>query len=695
MAQSTVGSIRFNPRSNWVSGTSYLVDDVVLYKNNVYVCKVANSSTTVPSLNTSQWDMTGGGTYHAGEWSSGTSYAVGDIVTYTTTPAYNSHYNYVERSTYICTTAGTNQNPATQTSYWKKIASGMGRDKYAFLCGINEGYVPTHTSVWDSYTGHTVGPLDSFGEYKTPGTHLVGNGHIQYVNRRGGLVHLGGNRNYYGGIGLDNNPSIVAGEAQFCHNSWFDGSLPTSPTTAAPKIVQVEGDMYGSCLVLFDNGEVHHSGYNGHGQNGAGVTTNYYNFVQCGYANINRTGATTVLRDKKVIRIASSADGTADTHSCYALVRNSDDSRELYAWGYNGYGQLGQGNTTDYYVPTLVSFDQATNGKIIGVWATGGNYAQCFFLTTQGKMYAMGYNGNGNLGVNDTTNKSSPTLVKNWGTTTTKIKKFNTAGGGNSGSTTSMLVIAANNTLWTWGYNGYGQLGHGHTYNVTYPLEVYTAGYSGVSATVTTANPGTPSGTKLTNVWNAWHYGSQYGSMAVTRGSSDSSNTLYTCGYNGYYQLSVAQATTTNYSTLQTTQMRSGTTVTNVVDVASNTGSSSYTNFAVKRTDGEWYFCGYSNNGGAWAVGTTDTYNQRQQTDPDFISGNYRLKNNLMYAEQNPPAYKSYWKYLPFGYSSNKFAMYINLYNGKVYTSGYGNDNNLYNDYRGHYVNTMTKIKGT
>jgi hypothetical protein len=699
MAQSTLSKLRFNPRDSWVAATSYLVDDIVIYKNKFYICKVSNSSSTVPPLDATNWQNYGGNTFHAGEYAAGTTYAVGDIVTYTITLAYNSHHNYQETDTFICIQAGTGQTPTTQTAFWTKISEGTMRDKFAYLSGINEGYVPTYKTVWDAYAlSTTVGMGDSFAEFKTPGSHLITNAGIQYITKRYTLTGYGRNLVRFLGQGVTGADTVdYPAESQFCHLSWFDGSLPTSPTSQAPRIIQVEGDMYSSALVLFDNGEVHHSGYTGHGQNGDGTTTDWINFIQCGYANINRTGTTTVLRTKKAIRIASSADGTPQTHSCYALIRNADDTRELYAWGYNGYGQLGTGDTVQRLVPTLVSFDQVTNGKIIEIWATAGEYAQMFFLTDQGKMYAMGYNGNSNLGIGDATNRSSPTLVKNWGTgASNKIRKFNTSGGGNSRTTTSFLVVRGDNTLWTWGYNGYGGLGHGHTFNVGIPLEVYTAGYSGVTATVSTAAPQntSPAGTKLTDVWNAWHYGGQFGSLFVTRGASDASNTAYTTGYNGYYQLSVAQASTTNYSTLQTTQIRSGTTLTNVIDIASNQGDSSYTNLAVKRTDGEWYFCG-SKEAAGWASGDTDSRNIRQDRDPDNIASNYRLKNNLMYPHIQSSALRTYWKYYPYGQSTAKSGMYIDLTTGRVYyTTCATTENRFTASHKGGYVTVMAKLKG-
>ena len=705
MATTTLGKLRFNPRDSWITSTAYSADDIVIYKNQFFMARNAVTSSTTPDLDPTNWTEYGGGTYHAGEYAAGTAYAIGDMVTYTRVLPYNAHHNYTETDTYICIQAGTGQTPNTATAYWTKISTGAYRDKWAFLCGINEGYTVGSKTIWDTFaqTSSFVGPGDSFGEFKTPGASLVSNGSTQYITRRYGLVSMGQkpNSDNHDGIGQPGDTNYQMAEAQFTHLSWFDGALPTSPTNQAPRILQVEGDMYANTMVLFDNGEIHRAGYNAQGQNGIGSTTNWAHFVQCGYGNINRTGSTTVLRSKKAIRIAMSADGTTRTASCYALIRNSDDTRELYAWGYNGYGQLGQGNTTDLSVPTLVSFDQTTNGKIMEIWSTGGNYAQMFFLTNQGKMYAMGYNGNSNLGVGDATNRSSPTLVKTWGvTSTTFVKKFNTGGGCNSGSTASYLVIRGDNTLWTWGYNGQGQLGHGHTFSVGIPTQVYTAGYSGVTVATTTATgPGTPSGSAITDCWNAWMNGGNYGHMYVTRGSSDSSNTAYSCGYNGNHALSYGQTGTTDVSILTAVQYRSGTAMTNVEQFASNLGSGSGANVAIKRkTDNDWYFCGYTPSGGAWSTGYTHTHNEDVLADPDAISGNYRLKNNLLYSRILSNTNKTYFKYYPMGHDGLHLGMYVDLTSGKSYYTATNNTgtflNTTFNSSGSPASRIMTKLKG-
>ena len=79
----------------------------------------------------------------------------------------------------------------------------------------------------------------------------------------------------------------------------------------------------------------------------------------------------------------------------------------LYAWGYNCYGQLGVGNTTDQHTPVPVGTGWvAVSG---GFWPDYHSLG----LKADGSLWAWGYNGDGQLGlgVGDSTNRSAPTQV--------------------------------------------------------------------------------------------------------------------------------------------------------------------------------------------------------------------------------------------------------------------------------------------
>jgi alpha-tubulin suppressor-like RCC1 family protein len=127
---------------------------------------------------------------------------------------------------------------------------------------------------------------------------------------------------------------------------------------------------------------------------------------------------------------------------------------ELYSWGLNNQGQLGLGNTTNYSSPkqvgSLSNWSKITIGYLVG-----------FAIKTDGTLWSWGYNVNGQLGLGNTTYYSSPKQVgalTNW-------SKIGTGYQHN-------LAIKTDGTLWAWGANGSGQLGLGNTTNRSSPTQV-------------------------------------------------------------------------------------------------------------------------------------------------------------------------------------------------------------------------------
>lgn len=83
------------------------------------------------------------------------------------------------------------------------------------------------------------------------------------------------------------------------------------------------------------------------------------------------------------------------------------ESGKVYAWGLNDYGQLGIGNTTNKNVPTLVT--GALNGKKIISIAAGDKHSLA--MDDAFNVYAWGYNYYGQLGLGNRTDSNTPTLV--------------------------------------------------------------------------------------------------------------------------------------------------------------------------------------------------------------------------------------------------------------------------------------------
>jgi alpha-tubulin suppressor-like RCC1 family protein len=165
--------------------------------------------------------------------------------------------------------------------------------------------------------------------------------------------------------------------------------------------------------------------------------------------------------------VTTTALAAGDAHS---LAIGSDG--KLYAWGRNDYGQLGDGTMTERDVPVVVSLPNSATATTI---AAGSNYSLA--TGSDGKLYSWGNNADGQLGNGTMTAASTLPLTVSLpsGVSATAVA----AGSGHS------LAIGSNGRLYAWGFNGYGQLGDGTTTSSTTPVDVSLPG--GVSATAIAA----------------------------------------------------------------------------------------------------------------------------------------------------------------------------------------------------------------
>ena len=132
----------------------------------------------------------------------------------------------------------------------------------------------------------------------------------------------------------------------------------------------------------------------------------------------------------------------------------------LWAWGFNNVGQAGLNSKTNLSSPTQVGTETT--------WALGKNKfdtrAHSAAIKTDGTLWTWGYNTSGELGLNNTTNYSSPKQV---GTETTWAH-LNLMSG-------MMAATKTDGTLWSWGGNSSGELGHNNRTNYSSPKQVGTA----------------------------------------------------------------------------------------------------------------------------------------------------------------------------------------------------------------------------
>ncbi len=269
----------------------------------------------------------------------------------------------------------------------------------------------------------------------------------------------------YHSIAVNSNGDLYSwgwnGQGQLGNGTNTDSNVPlpvraAGTPMAGKKIVHVStgGNFYkGSSLALSSEGKVYSWGANDQGQLGNGTATNSNLPVE-----VKTEG--TPMAGKKIIQTAIGV-----THSM-AL----DSEGKVYSWGENVNGLLGTGDAIPTLSPVLVrTGGTPMEGKKIVQISAGGAHSMA--LDSEGNIYAWGWGGEGQLGNGENNNSNVPILVKKEGTGLEgkTIKKV-MAGGMFS------MVLTSDGSLYSWGKNNYGQIGDGTTNNYNLAVAVKTEG---------------------------------------------------------------------------------------------------------------------------------------------------------------------------------------------------------------------------
>lgn len=138
----------------------------------------------------------------------------------------------------------------------------------------------------------------------------------------------------------------------------------------------------------------------------------------------------------------------------------------IYGWGFNLSGQLGNLGTTNVQVPTIMPYTLEADDVITSIYANG--QASFFLLANSGNLYAFGSNGNGQLGTGNTVDMSTPTLIEfaNLGATDAIAQL--------AFSSYSTFAITESGIIYSWGMNSFaGKLGHLNTTTYWTPTPIF------------------------------------------------------------------------------------------------------------------------------------------------------------------------------------------------------------------------------
>jgi alpha-tubulin suppressor-like RCC1 family protein len=268
--------------------------------------------------------------------------------------------------------------------------------------------------------------------------------------------------NYFGGTGNDlvlhwvNTRLLAWGENT-------EGQLGNNSVTKSlvPVPVDMSGVLAGKTIIAMACGGYHSfalcadGALAAWGSGGYGTLGNNSTALSKVPVLVDRTG---VLAGKTVVAVAA-----GETHS---LALCSDGT--MATWGYNYFGQLGNGGSAQSQVPVRVTTTGVLSGKTVVAIAAGWHHNLA--LCADGTLVAWGENSTGQLGNNSTTQSNVPVLVNRAGVLASKIVTAIAAGTGHN------MVQCADGTAATWGTNTVGQLGNNSTTQSLVPVLVNTAG---------------------------------------------------------------------------------------------------------------------------------------------------------------------------------------------------------------------------
>jgi alpha-tubulin suppressor-like RCC1 family protein len=207
-----------------------------------------------------------------------------------------------------------------------------------------------------------------------------------------------------------------------------------------PKCIQIE-TTYSTGYFLFDNGELYVVGSDSSGKAGTG-------YVGIDQYYLHRVQG---LADAKIIKVQCSKGTETSTGHTAAL----DSEGYVWTWGYNGYGQCGHGHAYDISVPRRIPREYFGGEEIIDLCIVGTSEASTYCRTASNRVYSFGINNAGQLGVGDTTNRWRPTLISSFDPSAHGNNIIRMAGAGNS-SGAFFHLLDGNGFMWHAGYNGYG-----------------------------------------------------------------------------------------------------------------------------------------------------------------------------------------------------------------------------------------------
>lgn len=185
-----------------------------------------------------------------------------------------------------------------------------------------------------------------------------------------------------------------------------------------------------------------------------------------GKNNISQLGNNSNVDVFVPVRVLGPLDGTpvkeisaGEYHAC-ALTFDND----AYCWGWNLYGQLGDGSNNSSAIPIAIKTDGALSDSTIS-FLKSGKYGVCA-ISSGSKAYCWGWGVEGQIGNNTTSNSNVPVAVTTSGALNGLMISSISVGDYHA------CALSSDHAIYCWGADAYGQLGNGLNARSLVPVKV-------------------------------------------------------------------------------------------------------------------------------------------------------------------------------------------------------------------------------
>lgn len=250
--------------------------------------------------------------------------------------------------------------------------------------------------------------------------------------------------------------ALAAGRV-FCWGSGTNGSLGQGSFTNSSTPVEVvrSGAMNNALISQIE------AGWDGHTCAIANGEVYCWGYNYAGAIGNNDTSETSVSTPVKVVSTGVLAGKTVTELGLGASSSCAIADGQAFCWGYNGYYTLGIGQYGDRFVPVAVTASQLTDKSLQSV--TGGFAFHCLLADEQ--PFCWGKNDYGENGNGTNADQSTPRATVVNGVVSSRPFEIVSAGYNHT-------CGLAEGRAFCWGRNTNGQLGNGTTTSTNVPVRV-------------------------------------------------------------------------------------------------------------------------------------------------------------------------------------------------------------------------------